>query len=131
MDFDKAVAEIARELPQVEAIYVFGSAAREQMNAESDVDLAVLCPTRLGPQQRWELQAKLATLLGRDVDLVDMHAATTVMQVQVLAEGRVLLDAKPSTRALFEARTLSDYADLNERRAGILADIKERGTVYG
>jgi hypothetical protein len=65
------------------------------------------------------------------VDLVDLRAASTVMQVQVLRTGQVIDDPDPTGRALFEAAVLGAYARLNERRAGIIADAKARGTIHG
>jgi predicted nucleotidyltransferase len=131
MDLAPAVEEILREIPAVEAIYVFGSVARGEAGGESDVDLAVLAPGRLASEARWRLQERVASRLGRDVDLVDLRSASTVMQVQVLRDGEVIHDARPTARAFFETIALGAYARLNESRAGILADVKARGTVHG
>jgi hypothetical protein len=72
---------------------------------------------------RWKLQEALAALAHKNVDLVDLRRATTVMRVQVLRDGRLLADLQPSVRASFEASALSAYARLNEERRGILQDI--------
>jgi uncharacterized protein len=130
MELDAAVAEVLREVDAA-AIYLFGSVAAGEEHASSDVDLAFLAARPLDPEARWRLQERIAARLGRSVDLVDLRAASTVMQVQIIDRGRLLHDARPTERAHFEAITLSEYADLNERRAGILADISARGAVHG
>lgn len=131
MDLEAATAEMRQSLPELHALYVFGSVATGDERPGSDVDLAVLAPRKLGGEERWRLQERVARRLGRSVDLVDLRAASTVMRVEVLRSGRVLIDASPAERELFEATSLSSYAHLNEARAGILADIKARGTVHG
>ena len=125
----EAIASIRKELPAVQAIYLFGSQASGEARAESDVDLAVLLPEKIDPVARWELAGRLAVLLGRDVDLVDLRSASAVLRVQVLDGGRLLDEQDVFARAEFEMYALSDYARLNEERKWILADVRARGGV--
>lgn len=127
---ETAVALVATWVPNLQALYCFGSVADGASRPDSDVDLAALAATPLGPLDRWRLQEELAALLGRDVDLVDLRAASAVMRVQVLAHDTLLIDRDPIARAWFEMLALSDYARLNEERRAILADVKDRGRVY-
>ena len=93
--------------------------------------LRLLLPRRLDPVSRFDLQERLAARLHRDVDLLDLAAASTVMAVQIVTAGRVLYDGAPAARGEFEDRTLSLYARLNEERRGILERVAEEGTIYG
>lgn len=117
-------------LGPVQAVYLFGSSAHGDATAESDVDLAVLLPSPMSDQQRWELIQELGVLYGRDVDLLDLRAASTVMRHQVTHTARRLYASDPRAVEDFEDFALSDYVRLNEERAGILADIAARGSVY-
>ncbi len=72
--------EIRRRFPHAEAVYVFGRFASRSATSASDVDLAVLAPTPLDPQARFEAQRELAVVLGRDVDLIDLARASTVLR---------------------------------------------------
>jgi predicted nucleotidyltransferase len=130
MELSVAVDVLRAAVPDLQAIYVFGSVATSQDRPDSDVDLAVLAGRAVGGEARWRLQERIAAGLGRDVDLVDLRAASTVMQVQVLRTGRLLFEAPGSGRALFEATALGAYTRLNFSRAGILADVKARGFVH-
>jgi predicted nucleotidyltransferase len=118
-------------VPEVIAIYQFGSTVEGMEHGESDLDLAILAQRPLENLDRWELQEDLAAELGRDVDLVDLRAASTVMQAQVLKTGTVLAETDRTERQQFEMRVCSAYAMLNEERAGILEDVQARGRVYG
>jgi predicted nucleotidyltransferase len=130
-DSDAALRDVRAFLPDVVALYCFGSFARGDDNADSDVDLAVLPRRPLPATLRFAVQEELARRLGRDVDLIDLRAASTVLRVQVLAADVLLYDGDQAAREVFEAETLSDYARLNEERRGILEDVIARGSVYG
>ena len=117
--------------PGLIAVYLFGSVARGDHTAPSDIDFAALAPKPISPKIRWELQQELAVLLHCDVDRIDLRASSTVMRVQVLGSSQLLLDLDPYSRAIFEATALSAYARLNVERRHILEDIRQRGHVYG
>lgn len=128
----KAVVErIRAALPEVIGIYRFGSWITPDEHAGSDVDLALLPDQPLDTLARWELAQDLALLLKRDVDLVDLRAASTVLRAQVVATGERIYCADVSACEVFEYLAFSNYAHLNEARRGILEDIRKRGSVYG
>lgn len=125
------VEQIRRAVPAVIAVYLFGSFATGRSTPDSDIDLAILAAEPLAPESRWHLAQTLAITLSRDVDLVDLRQASTVMRVQVLASAQLLLETDRAKRQQFEAVALGAYARLNEERRGIIEDIRARGSVYG
>lgn len=116
--------------PDVWAIYRFGSAGTCFERTDSDIDVAILPPRLINNLDRWELAQDLARGLRRNVDLVGLLSASTVLRYQVLHYSQRIYCADPLLSDEFESRTLSDYMRLNEARQGILKDIKERGRVY-
>jgi len=112
-------------------VYLFGSAAKENMRADSDIDLGFLSENKLDAYEVFMIAQELADLLGREVDLVDLNQASTVFQVQVISKGKVIYSANETRRKLFELLVLKKYTRLNEERQVILEKIKERGSVYG
>jgi uncharacterized protein len=124
------VAAVSTAWPDALAIYAFGSRVQGLARPDSDLDLAVLVPGYADPLRLWELAGQLAARLGCEVDLLDLRAASTVMQHQVLTRGRRLwgqaLDA-----GLFECFVLSEKLALDAARAGLVSDIEKKGKVYG
>ncbi|MDX8411654.1 MAG: MarR family EPS-associated transcriptional regulator [Mariprofundaceae bacterium] len=125
------VDKIISELPGVIAVYAFGSTVSGQMHQDSDLDLAVLANPPIDSEKIWRLAQDIAAMVGREVDLIDLRRASAVMRVQIIQGGKRLYCLDPLACADFEDFVFSDFARLNEERAGILEDIKRRGTVYG
>lgn len=113
------------------AIYAFGSRIQGSANVDSDLDLAVLVEGYADPVQLFSLSNQLADQLGCEVDLLDMRAASTVMQYQILTTGESWWVKDQLQVDLFETMILSEKTALDEARAPLLADIQSRGNVYG
>ena len=131
-ELQKEICSAIKELvPNVLAIYAFGSQVSGFANSESDLDLAVLVEGYAEPVLLWNLaNGKLADIAKMPVDLLDLRSASTVMQHQVLTTG-IMLYAKNSFVYSFEAFVFSEKFDLDEKRVGLFDDIKKRGSVYG
>lgn len=124
------VTRLRAALPEAIAIYAFGSRVQGQAGPDSDLDLAVLVAAYADPLLLWQLTSELADQVGCAVDLLDLRAASTVMQYQVLSNGRKLWSVEPAA-SLFECYVLSEKTALDGARAGLLADIAKEGKVYG
>ncbi|GMV44007.1 MAG: hypothetical protein AMXMBFR64_57230 [Myxococcales bacterium] len=127
-------AWVATSSPAPVAVWLFGSAAAGAMRSDSDVDVAVLTadPARRIPAvERWALAADLARRLGRDVDLVDLRAAPTVLQMQVVSTGRRVVCRDPAAAEAFESLVWAMYVRFVESRRDIVDDAVRRGTIHG
>lgn len=130
MNFDLIVEILRTRIPGLLAAWVFGSRATGGATTESDLDLAVLVEGYADPLLLFDLAARIAETAGCEVDLVDLRASSTVMQHQVLTTGTRLW-RRDSHSDLWEAAMLTEKMHLDEARAGLIADITRRGTVYG
>jgi predicted nucleotidyltransferase len=106
------------------AIYLFGSMATGSSRPGSDVDLAFLPAEPVDPLACFDCAQELAELLGREVDLVDLTTASTVLAKEVLRTGFLLEETDRTARQEFEMRALADYARLNEERQPVLAAMR-------
>ena len=125
------VAFLRGALPGLIAVYRYGSTARSQERAGSDLDIAILATAPIDAVARFELQERLAARVGCDVDLLDLRRSTTVMAMQVISTGIVLAVFEPAPHEAFEDHTYSAYARLNEERREILQQIRREGRIYG
>ena len=130
MSRDAIVRILQEQIPGLLAIYAFGSRVQGTSGKDSDLDLAVLVAGYAEPVALWKLSGELAELAGCPVDLLDLRAASTVMQHQVLTGGQRWW-AKDAQAGLFEAAMLSEKTALDAARAGLLSDIQKGGKVYG
>jgi predicted nucleotidyltransferase len=112
-------------------IFLFGSMIQGGTHSESDVDIAFISLQQHHGFDVFLAAQELANLLHREVDLIDLHRASTVMQIQVIQNGEILHDACPKDTALLKVKWMKEYARLNEERQCILDQIKESGTIYG
>lgn len=118
---DSVVPILQARVPQLLAIYAFGSRITGTAGPESDLDLAVLVAGYADPLALFELAGDLAEEAGCAVDLLDMRAASTVMQYQIMTTGQRWW-ASDVQAALFEAMVLSEKTALDAARAGVLSD---------
>jgi predicted nucleotidyltransferase len=128
---DTAVRMILQILPDCLAIYRFGSWGSYAERHDSDLDIAIMPAQRLQQVKRWELAQTLASYARRDIDLVDLVSASTVLRMQIVAHGERLYQNDAHEVEKFEDMVFSSYARLNEERHEIVADVMQRGSVYG
>jgi predicted nucleotidyltransferase len=126
-----AIEQLVHErVPDLLALYAFGSRVQGTAGPESDLDLAVLVAGYAEPLGLWELAGDLADVAGCAVDLLDLRAASTVMQYQIITLGQRWW-AKDVQAGIFEALILSEKTALDTARAGLLDDIAKEGVIHG
>lgn len=119
------VAEIRRGLfggdeRQLTAVYLYGSTARGELRKDSDVDLAFLGTSSPSSMDVLHVAGELMGCVHREVDLVDLRTAPTVLRAQVVAKGRRIHTGDAVLADTFEMYALSDYATLEEERKPVV-----------
>lgn len=95
--------------------YLFGSLARGEAGAGSDVDVAVLFevdPPRTLDGLYLDLADDLTGALRRPVDLVVLNHAPVDLVHRVLRDGVLVVERDRSARIRFEVRARNRYFDL-------------------
>ncbi|UJP07502.1 MAG: nucleotidyltransferase domain-containing protein, partial [Nitrosomonas sp.] len=122
MNKEIIVKRVQNRLPDLLALYAFGSRIQGHASAVSDLDLAVLVPGYADPLLMFDLAGDLADDAGCAVDLVDLRAASTVMQYQIITTGERWWQ-KDGQAALYEVAILSEKTALDEARNALIDDI--------
>ena len=123
----KAVREV---LPNVIAVYLFGSEAREETHSGSDVDIAILNAISITGDEGLSLRTRLANTLAKDIDIVDMKNADCVTNIQVLETGDLFFVSDQPSLDRFECVVMAKYVQLNLERREILDDVKKSGRIH-
>ncbi len=126
---DQTVKKIRETFPDVIAIYSFGSYGTEFETPQSDVDLAILTRDKIEKVMLWELAQEIAMRIDKDVDLIDLTQASTVLSFQVLNEGKRIYCKDKHRCDTFENVVDSEYLNFRQLRADLIKDIKQRGRI--
>lgn len=121
---------ILAALPDVVAIYVFGSAATGDFSAQSDLDIAVLGPGPYEGRRLYDVARALEAALDVDVDLVDLITAPTLLKFEVIARGRQVHCSDTEAAFEFEGRSLAEHGRFIEDFAPLFDQIRETGQAY-
>ncbi len=106
-----ALAAIFRQYPDVQAVYLFGSAAEGRQQRHSDIDLAVVPRTGSCRERRLEILADL-TRSGFDrVDLVFLDTADLVLQYEAVRPNCLVYQAADFDRGAMYSRVVRLYLD--------------------
>lgn len=108
------VRQFATEDPAVVSVYVFGSFGTPHVHSESDIDLAILFHHSKipNPAAFFNIKFQLERLTGAEFDVVCLNSASPVICMQVLKNGKKILDKDNSLTNEFFVRTVNSYADL-------------------
>jgi predicted nucleotidyltransferase len=114
-DMIPCLDDLARAVPDLELLVLFGSAARGTASARSDVDVAVRCAGAADLEAlHLALASRLAT--GR-LDLVDLRRAGPLLAFEVARSGRVLFERHPGAFREFQSLASRRYCDTKKLRA--------------
>lgn len=111
-------------------LLVIGSAAKGELRPDSDIDLVFMNETYYSPYQVFVIGEELACILGRNIDLINFHQASTVFQAQIVATGEIIYCTDELKKDRDFMIAYKKYARLNEERQVIIDTIKESGEIY-
>ena len=121
---------ILAEMPDIWAIYLYGSMATGQARPDSDIDIALLTAPGKTVPDVLALQSKLATLTRRDVDIVDLRLAGNILRKEVLTHGIPVHAADADKVLAWEGSAISELTDHQWRIRELLDDFQRSGIGY-
>jgi predicted nucleotidyltransferase len=108
------VHEVLATAPDVATAYLYGSAARGELRADSDIDVGVLIePSRTSTfSVCQDIEERLERRTGRRAEVIDLDRAPVDLVQRVLRDGMLLIDRVPALRVRFEVRRRNEWFDL-------------------
>jgi len=105
--------------------WLYGSRARGEERADSDIDVAVLYDSPLDPVALFDASSRLAARLGATVDVVDLRRAGGLLRVEATHRGRAILPLTHEAE-LFTTHALADHASFAPNRRAATAAMQEK-----
>ena len=124
------VDTLKQEIPELQALYLFGSQNDGTATNKSDIDIAYLSKEELSSLGRWELSQKLALLLSHDIDLVELSTTNTIFRYQIVSTRKRIYGEGYEVEN-FETLAYSFYLRFQEERKPIVEAILEKKSVFG
>ncbi len=134
-----ALVGVVRDLPEIEALYLFGSHAEGIANSLSDVDLGVLLSNQVSSEEYFDIRRRynimFADVLKADnVDVVVLNGAPVQLAFQIIAPRAIVFERDPDSRAHFEmgiTRKFLDFRPFLETRKAYVRRQLLQGEFFG
>jgi predicted nucleotidyltransferase len=113
--------------PPLRLALLFGSGARSELRADSDVDVGIIPrDPHLPLVAELDLQVRLERACGRAVDLVRLDQASTLLRWEAARAGVLVLADPPHEFPRFVATSAIEHADLMTTLAPAAARFRQR-----
>ena len=130
LDKQLIIDTLKQEIPELQALYLFGSQNDGSATKKSDVDIAYLTQQTLTSLERWDVSQKLASLLSLDVDLIELSTTNTIFRYQILSTAERIYGDGYDVES-FETLAYSFYLRFQEERQPIVDEIMKNKSVFG
>ena len=130
LDKQLIIDTLKQEIPELQALYLFGSQNDGSATKKSDVDIAYLTQQTLTSLERWDVSQKLASLLSLDVDLIELSTTNTIFRYQILSTAERIYGDGYDVES-FETLAYSFYLRFQEERKPIVDAIIKNKSVFG
>lgn len=114
MDILRQCKEVLIEYKEIEFAYVFGSFAKGEENKRSDLDIAIYVSEALNFDEYLELKVKLERACKREVDLVVLNEAGTLLKREINLNHRLIFSRNDELESNHRVKVVFEYADFKK-----------------
>ncbi len=126
---DIIVKHLTQHIPELQLVYLFGSAVSEHFTSSSDLDIAFLSKKHINSIEIWEIKESLADATHRDIDLIDLSQIHGFLKTEIISKGHVIYSLNEDFRRLYESRIIEDYVDWKDIIKPIEDQIRNSGII--
>ena len=103
--------KVFQKYPEIQVVYLFGSAVTGKLHEESDLDLAAFIEGEVPSDMKLNLLSELARLGFCDVDLVFMNTDDIVLKYEAVRQNRVVYQRPDFDRGTNYSNIVRQYLD--------------------
>lgn len=122
--------EVFAKYPGIQAVYLFGSAARGRTHTESDLDLAIFPRNSNVRMLKLDILADLARQGFENVDLVFLDTNNILLKFEAIKQNRIIYQADDFDSGSVYSLTLRQYFDFL-RVLDVQGEALKRRVLYG
>lgn len=111
-DVIAALCAAVRDRAEVNMAALFGSAVTRGPDQARDIDVAFAFARPLSLFDLGALAVKIESRVGKEIDVVDLDSASTLLRWEVARTGRLAWSRRPEDWPSFQSRVTFEYADL-------------------
>lgn len=107
----KLLTELCKKY-KLQLMILFGSCAINMNKTNSDIDLAIYArDLDLIEEKKIVLLNKLAKIFHRDIDLILLNKANSLLKFNIAREGKLIYEKKEGMYKIFQVRAMSEHND--------------------
>lgn len=107
----KVLEKVFEKYPQIQAVYLFGSAVSGNLHEESDIDLAIFPGIKTLREQKLSILTDLAREGFGNVDLVFINNDDIVLQYEAVRQNVIVYQTPPFDKGATYSKTVRQYLD--------------------
>ena len=105
------LAALFSQYPEIQAVYLFGSAAAGATHADSDLDLAVVPRGPEARRKKLDILTDLARAGFDNVDLVFLDTDDIVLKYEAVRQNRLVYQTEDFDRGTMYSNVVRQYLD--------------------
>jgi len=107
----RALGDVFRTYPAIQAVYLFGSIGAGKAHHTSDLDLAIVCRSKTLRGKKLALLTDLARCGFCDVDLVFLDTKDIVLKYEAVRQNRLVYSTPNFNRGSMYSKVVREYLD--------------------
>lgn len=112
MDIVEKCKNVLMKYENILFAYIFGSYAKGNMRADSDVDIGIYLKEEMNIEEYLKIRMDLTKICKRQVDLVVLNAATPLLKYEIYKNNILLFTRDRTIESNYKVKTLFEYNDI-------------------